>query len=319
VAGLGYGIPIALGYVGSIFLPDAVKPAWYVITGGITGPFSSGVNYWLNGKLKPIFTVKIQDHAADAEKSPFILEMERIGQASVSFSDPFKDGRNITKDSELPLRDALNDAAWLIADEGDAQRTVAGAVLYQATAFPEVTLNSFASFTLYMKLKDRFGNPEAYAKIQQYIRDMATRKGVSAVGPLKALDKILQPDLWQQIPPAQQTYSAQADAELQQMLDAARQEQNPKETGKGVAWAALFYSLHYPKMRLSNATTFRFYSQTRDQMANAAAYNDAKAIIEKEAPGLHVDPQDAIRRLDGILRTDLWKPAQPQLAAAAGA
>jgi hypothetical protein len=306
VAGLGYGIPIAFGYVGSIFLPDAFKPAWYILTGGLTGPFSAGVNYYLNGKLKPIFTVKLTDHGASDAKTPFVQEMERIGSASVGFSDPFKDGRNITKDSEIPLRDALNDAAWLIAGETDAQRMVAGAVLYHATSFPEVSLNSLSAFTLYMKLKDRFANPQAYANIQRFIREGAAKKGVSPNGALTALDKILQPENWSQFPPSPQSYSAQADAELQQMLEAAHQEKDPKELSKGVAWAALFYAGHYPSMQISQATSFRFFMRDRDRLANPQTYQDAKATIAREAAALHVDPKEAIRRLDLIVRTDLW-------------
>lgn len=327
---IGLGVPIAFAYAGGMVMSDAVRPAWYIFTGILGGPFTFGVTYWLNGKMKPFFSVSpktalvavahtpvereterigTQGRKEGASDSPVRHAMEGIGAASTGLSDPFKDGRNITKDSEINPRDSMNDAAWRIRDETDARKTLAAAVLYQAETFPEVPINSLLSFLLHMKVKERFGNVDAYASVQGNIRSLAKETGISPDEALVRLERMIRPDLWTNAPAVQKADSEQADAELTKLLArASGTRKSADAVAKEAAWAALFYERHYPGTPLSDATTFEFYMRTKDRLAKPGVYERAVALVEKEAPALGISPILVRQRLDAILRADLRHP-----------
>lgn len=191
VAGVGLGVPILMGYAGSMAVPEVVRPAWYIITGILAGPFTFGVNYYFNGLLKPIFSLNKQKKSdplpsgllgkemqrlmASNPKAlgPFAKDMSDIGANSTGVPDPFKDGRNISKDGEIPLRDSLNDA-MRIENRDDAEKAVAAALLYHRSAFPEVRLNQLAVNSLRLKIKSRFSDGEAVSRIEKHIKELAT-------------------------------------------------------------------------------------------------------------------------------------------------
>jgi hypothetical protein len=320
-------------------LPESVRPAWYILTGIFGGPFTFGVNYWLGGKLKPFFSVNHKapvavartavekeverlgaatSAQASAAESPFKNAMEGIGAASTGLSDPFKDGRNITKDSEINPRDSMNDAAFRLSDEEDARATLAGAILYQATTYPEAKINSMLAFLLHMKLKQRFGNPDSYASVQGHIRKLAARENLNPEQALSRLDQVIGPELWPvRSASRSEKSSKEADEELHSLLLRARV---PSADGVDletkVAWAALFYERHYAGVPISQATSFEFYMGTKDRLANAASYDRALEIVRSLAPQTGVTPEAATERLNVLFRRDLWSPLAVAAASA---
>ncbi len=196
ILAIGLGVPIGLTY-SILFLPEAIRPAGFGIANLFSGPFSFGLTYWLNGKLKPLSGVKQRTNGE--EKTPVQLHMERIGANSTGLSDPFKDGRNISKDAAIALRDSLNDAAWNIKDERDATQSLAITILHHAVAFPEVKIDSLSSYLLHLKLKSRFGNAKSLREVKDLVTSFAAKEGLSESDAERALalvDRLMRPDLW---------------------------------------------------------------------------------------------------------------------------
>ena len=217
MVGLGLGGPIALAYLGAEALPSTVLPAWYIFDGIVTGPFTFGVNYWTNAKMKPFFSLSSSKPEAPRLKtpvdketariasshtepdagttSPIVQVFKRIGSSSTGVSDQDKDGRNIAKDSEIQLRDSLNDAIRITNDD-DAHLLFAASLLNNAEAFPEARINPLSALQLHLKVKDRFANPTAYNRIRELIRLQASTRKIDSRPALINLDIILQPEEW---------------------------------------------------------------------------------------------------------------------------
>jgi len=324
--GVGLGAPIGFAYAAGPLMPEAARPAWYVLTSVVSYTFTFGVTYWVNGVLKPYFAlnqrmpapiantpvdIEIERHlrgnAPASGETPFFRDMMGVGTGSTSIPDWFKDGRNITKDGELNPRDSMNDAAWRIRDEEDARKTLAGAILYQSTTFPETKIESLLSFLLYMKLKERFANRPAYESVRSHIVALAKESHVASQDALVRLDRMLRPDRWEVGAATLAPFSAEADAEIRTLLRPLQSENVTVESAaKQLAWAALFYELQYPGTRLSNATTFELYMEMKSRLSLSEVHSRASAIVGAEAPALKVATEKVEARLTALLRTDLW-------------